>query len=79
MKKQFKVYNDIKPKVTVAELIAKLQTLPQDQEIVIYPKYDTVNGHDKHRFYIESVQRMEHTSFDGKEIDGKYFYCAIIF
>lgn len=59
------------PKVTVKELIAQLQTLPPDNEIVIYPKYDEVNGFDRHRFYLEKV--MPQQTSDG------YEYCAILF
>ena len=59
------------PKVTVSELIEQLQTLPQDQEIVIYPKYDDVDGFHRHRFRIDNVIEQEQS-------DG-HRYCAILF
>ena len=65
------LYSDQKPKVTVKELIGKLLTLPQDQEIVIYPKYDDIDGCHRHRFWIDNVQEQEQN-------DG-YKYCAILF
>lgn len=59
------------PKVKVSDLVAQLQKLPQDQEIVIYPKYDEVNGYDRHRFRLGNVMEQEQS-------DG-YHYCAILF
>ena len=58
------------PKVLVSELVDALLKLPQDQEIVIYPKYDDVDGFHRHRFRIENV--IEQQQSDG------YQYCAIL-
>lgn len=59
------------PKVSVGELVDALLQLPQDQEIVIYPKYDDVDGFHRHRFRIGNV--MEQEQSDGHK------YCAILF
>lgn len=59
------------PKVLVGELVDALLKLPQDQEIVLYPKYDDVDGFCRHRFRIGNVMEQEQN-------DG-YQYCAILF
>jgi len=46
---------------TVKQLRELLSTMPDDYEIVIYPKYsfDKVNGFRKHRFRIDQVCEQE--------------------
>lgn len=46
---------------TVKELRDYLSTLPDDYEVVIYPKYssDEVDGYRKHRFRIDQVCEQE--------------------
>lgn len=65
------LYPTDKPKVTVEDLVHHLLTLPQKQEIVIYPKYDEVDGCHRHRFLIDNV--IEQQQSDG------YEYVAILF
>jgi hypothetical protein len=69
---------DLKP-VTVRQLINKLQDLPQDQEIVIYPKYQEVDGYKRHRFRLENVQEQSASQYKDGKVIGHYEYCAIIF
>lgn len=64
-------YSQQLPKVTVKELKAQLDTLPEDQEIVIYPKYDLFHNYKRYRFRLGNV--MEQEQSDGHQ------YCAIIF
>lgn len=47
--------------MTVADLINKLEQLPQNYEVVIYPKYssDKVDGYKKHRFRADQVCEQE--------------------
>lgn len=75
------LYRDDMPVVTVGQLIEKLEKLPQDQEIVLYPKYDVVDGYRKHRFLIENVQEQNGNVYGdmNEGIIGQYDYCAIIF
>ena len=46
---------------TVKELRELLATMPDDYEVVIYPKYssDKVDGYRKHRFRIDQVCEQE--------------------
>jgi hypothetical protein len=46
---------------TVKELRELLTTMPDDYEVVIYPKYssDEVDGYKKHRFRIDQVCEQE--------------------
>lgn len=46
---------------TVKELRELLSTIPDDYEVVIYPKYssDKVDGYRKHRFRIDQVCEQE--------------------
>lgn len=46
---------------TVKELRELLSTMPDDYEVVIYPKYssDEVDGFKKHRFTIDQVCEQE--------------------
>lgn len=46
---------------TVKELRELLATMPDDYEVVIYPKYssDKVNGYRKHKFRIDQVCEQE--------------------
>jgi hypothetical protein len=61
-----------KPVVRVSELIAHLQTLPQDYEIVLYPKYfDPTDKFDYARLVLKNIGLAE--SRDGHQ------YCRIIF
>jgi len=46
-------------KVTVKELKDKLSEMPDDYEVVIYPKYAEVDGYKKHRFNLENVCEQE--------------------
>lgn len=86
------LYSTDKPKVTVKELISQLQTLPQDLEIVIYPKYDGVRNMStlfKHRFHLCDVKQMSAyiwnedyeniPNITKKGIIGTHKYCAIVF
>lgn len=66
------LYDPSLEKVTVKELIEKLKELPQDSEIVIYPKYDEVNGYDRHRFRLCNIMEQINSR-------NGYEYCAIIF
>lgn len=63
-------------KVTVFDLIKHLETLPQDYEIVIYPKYSSgkVDGHRKHKFRLDQVCEQEPRSakLNGDELKA-YF------
>ena len=47
--------------ITVKELRELLATMPDDYEVVIYPKYssDKVDGYRKHRFRIDQVCEQE--------------------
>lgn len=59
------------PPVTVAQLVAKLLTLPQDREIVLYPKYhNPIGKFSVSRFYVDNCLEAE---------DGPYRYCTIRF
>jgi hypothetical protein len=46
---------------TVKELRELLATMPDDYEVVIYPKYssDEVDGYKKHKFRIDQVCEQE--------------------
>ena len=46
---------------TVKELRELLATMPDDYEVVIYPKYssDKVDGYKKHKFRIDQVCEQE--------------------
>ena len=46
-------------KVTVEELRNKLNKLPGNYEVIIYPKYADVDGYKKHRFHLENVCKQE--------------------
>ena len=49
----------MKNKVTVKELREHLNNLPDDYEVIIYPKYAEVDGFKKHRFLLENVCEQE--------------------
>lgn len=66
------LYDPSLEKVTVEELIEVLKKLPSKNEIVIYPKYDEVNGFDRHRFRLCNVLEQINN-------ENGYEYCAIIF
>ena len=46
---------------TVKELRELLSTMPDDYEVVIYPKYSSseVNGYKKHKFRLDQVCEQE--------------------
>ena len=47
--------------VTVKQLRERLETMPDDYEVIIYPKYssDKVDGFRKHRFRLNQVCEQE--------------------
>ena len=47
--------------VTVKQLRERLETMPDDYEVIIYPKYSAseVNGYRKHRFRLDRVCEQE--------------------
>ena len=49
----------MKNKITVKELKEHLNNLPDDYEVVIYPKYAEVDGFKKHRFHLDNVCEQE--------------------
>lgn len=50
-----RLYDKNEAPLTVEQLIARLKELPQNQEIVIYPKYDYVDSRHLYRFKKENV------------------------
>lgn len=65
---------------TVKELRELLATMPDDYEVVIYPKYssDKVDGYRKHRFRIDQVCEQEPFAVSIKDDADKlktYFGC----
>lgn len=52
---------DVKNTTTVKELRDLLATMPDNYEVVIYPKYssDKVDSYKKHRFRIDQVCEQE--------------------
>jgi predicted P-loop ATPase/GTPase len=66
----------MKTKVIVEELIKKLKELPPKYEVVIYPKYENVDGYKKHTFMLENVCEQEPHAVrikDNKEKIKQYF------
>jgi hypothetical protein len=55
--------------VTVKQLRDLLSTMPDDHEVVIYPKYssDKVNGFRKHRFKLPNVCLQEPSAIRFKD------------
>jgi len=47
--------------VTVKKLRELLETMPDDYEVIIYPKYssDKVDGYRKHKFRLDQVCEQE--------------------
>ena len=65
--------------VTVKKLRELLATMPDDYEVVIYPKYsaDKVDGYKKHRFRLDQVCEQEPHACgikDDKEKLKEYFH-----
>ena len=59
-----------KPVIRVSDLIAHLQTLPPDWEIVLYPKYWDGDKFDYARMRLENV---------GEAHGAQHRYCRILF